>query len=130
MGQISTNIWSLSESALKSLKKSDSIQKILDLIGKVVIDADLHKLCEKVERLTESMNQIVAENKKLQSQIAIVKNVNRKLEGKIVYLEKNQAKGSNIAAETTWKYQAYQTAFLIRILRIQWYVFLETLEWG
>ena len=90
MGEISTNIWNLSESALKSLKKSDSIQKILDLIGKVVTDADLHKLCEKVERLTESMNQIVAENKKLQSQIAIVKNVNRKLEGKIVYLEKNR----------------------------------------
>ena len=92
MGEISTNIWNLSESALKSLKKSDSIQKILDLIGKVVIDADLHKLCEKVERLTESMNQIVAENKKLQSQIAVVKNINRKLEDKIVYLEKNQAK--------------------------------------
>ena len=39
------------------------------------------------------MNQIVAENKKLQSDIAIVKNVNRKLEDKIVYLKKNQAKG-------------------------------------
>ena len=39
------------------------------------------------------MNQIVAENKKLQSDIAIVKNVNHKLEDKIVYLEKNQAKG-------------------------------------
>ena len=43
-------------------------------------------------RLTESMNQIVAGNKKLQSDIAIVKNVNHKLEDKIVYLEKNQAK--------------------------------------
>ena len=38
------------------------------------------------------MNQILAENKKLQSDIAIVQNVNRKLEDKIVYLEKNQAK--------------------------------------
>ena len=38
------------------------------------------------------MNQILAENKKLQSDIAIVKNVNCKLEDKIVYLEKNQAK--------------------------------------
>ena len=38
------------------------------------------------------MNQIVAGNKKLQSDIAIVKNVNHKLEDKIVYLEKNQAK--------------------------------------
>ena len=29
----------------------------------------LSKLCEKIERLTETMNQIVAENKKLQSDI-------------------------------------------------------------
>ena len=89
MGESSTNILNLSESALNLLKKSDLIQKILDLKGKFIIDADLHKLCEKIERLTESMNQIVAENKKLQSDIAIVKNVNRKLEDKIVYLEKN-----------------------------------------
>ena len=39
------------------------------------------------------MNQIVAENNKLQSDIAIVKNINRKLEDKIVYLEKILAKG-------------------------------------
>ena len=89
MGESSTNILNLSESALNLLKKSDLIQKILDVKGKFIIDADLHKLCEKIERLTESMNQIVAENKKLQSDIAIVKNVNRKLEDKIVYLEKN-----------------------------------------
>ena len=37
------------------------------------------------------MNQIVAENKKLQSDMVIVKNVNSKLEEKIVY-EKNQTK--------------------------------------
>ena len=62
-GESSTNILILSESALISLKKSDLVQKILDLKEKVVIDADLHKLCEKIERLTESMSQIVAENK-------------------------------------------------------------------
>ena len=39
------------------------------------------------------MNQIVAENKKLQSDTVIIINVNRKLEKKIAYLEKNQAKG-------------------------------------
>ena len=39
---------------------------------------------EKIERLTESMNQIVGENKKLQSDVTIVENVNRKLEDKIV----------------------------------------------
>ena len=48
---------------------------------------------KKTEKLTETMNQIVAENKKLQ---AIVKNVCRKLEDKIVYLEKQSGKGEAI----------------------------------
>ena len=83
--------------------KSDLVQKILDLKGKVVVDVDLHNLCEKIE----SMNQIVAENKKLQSDIVIVKNVNLKLEKKIAYLEKKTRRsGSNIATETMWRYQA------------------------
>ena len=75
MGESSTNILNLSESALNLLKKSDLVQKILDLKRKVVVDADLHQLCENIKRLTESMNQIVTENKKLQSDIVIVKNV-------------------------------------------------------
>ena len=50
MGESSTNILNLSESALNSLKKSDLIQKILDLKGKVVINADLHKLCERLRK--------------------------------------------------------------------------------
>ena len=115
MGESSTNILNLSESTLNSLKKSDLVQKILDLKGKAVVNADLHKLCEKIEKLTESMNQIMAENKKLQSDIAIVQNVNNKLEEKI--LKKIRQKGSNIAVETTWRYQAYLTTFLIRILK-------------
>ena len=73
MGESSKNILNLSEFALNLLKKSDLVQKILDLKGKVVVHADLNKLCEKTERLTESTNQIVAENKKLQSNIVIIK---------------------------------------------------------
>ena len=94
------NILNLSESAFNLLKKSELVQKILDLKGKVVIDADMHKLCENIERLTETMNQIVAENKKLQSDRAIVRNVNCKLEDEIVYLKKIRQSGSNIATET------------------------------
>ena len=95
MVESSTNILNLSESALNSLKKLDLIQKILEHKGKVVIDADLHKLCDRIERLTKSMNQIVVENKKGQSDTAIAKNINRKLEKKI------RQRGSNIGAETT-----------------------------
>ena len=63
MGESSTNILNLSESALNLLKKTELVQKILDLKGKVVVDADLNKLCEKIERLTESMNQICITSK-------------------------------------------------------------------
>ena len=52
MDESSTNILNSSESALNLLKKSDLVQKILDLKRKVVLNADLHKLCEKIERLT------------------------------------------------------------------------------
>ena len=62
MGENNTDILNLSESALNSLKKSNLVQKILDLKGKLTIDADLHKLCEKTEKLAENMIQSVAEN--------------------------------------------------------------------
>ena len=42
------------------------------------------------------MNQIVAENEKLQSDTGIVKNVNHKLEKKIVYLEKKAGERGTI----------------------------------
>ena len=37
VGESSTNISNLSESALNSLKKSDLVQKILDLKGKLLL---------------------------------------------------------------------------------------------
>ena len=46
VGESSTNISNLSGSALNSLKKSDLVQKILDLKGKIIIDTDLLKLSE------------------------------------------------------------------------------------
>ena len=44
MGQSNTKILNLSESALNSFKKSDLVRKILDFKGKVIVDADLHKI--------------------------------------------------------------------------------------
>ena len=89
----STNILNLSESALNSLKKSDLVQKILDLKGKVIVDTDLHKLSDQIHKLTEMIDQISAENRKLTSELVITKNVNSRLEERIINLEKNQAKG-------------------------------------
>lgn len=47
------------------LKKSDLVQKILDLKRKAFVDVDLYKLCKKIEKLTHSISKIVTENKKL-----------------------------------------------------------------
>ena len=95
MGKSSTNVLNLSESALNSLKKSDLVQKILDLKGKVIVDTDLHKLSDQIHKLTEAIDQISAENRKLTSELVITKNVNSnsRLEERTTNLEKNQAKG-------------------------------------
>ena len=93
MGESSTNILNLSESALNSLKKSDVMQNLLDLKGKVIVDADLHKLSDQIHKLTEAIDQISLENKKLTSELSITKNVNSRLEEMFINLENNQAKG-------------------------------------
>ena len=61
MGESSTNILNLSESALNSLKNLELIQKIFDLKGKVRVDAellDLPKLSDQTSKLTETIYQI------------------------------------------------------------------------
>ena len=91
MGESSTNILNLSESALNSLKKSDLVQNILDLKGKVIVDTDLHKLSDQILKLTETIDQISTENRKLTSKLVITKNVNSRLEEKIINLEKKSS---------------------------------------
>ena len=57
------------------LKKSDLVQNILHLKINVFVDVDLHKLCEKIEKLTDSISKFATENKKLESDLVIVKEV-------------------------------------------------------
>ena len=82
MGESSPNILNLSESALNSLKKSDLVQKILDLKGKVIVDTDSHKLSDQIHKLTEMMDQILAENRKLTSELVITKKCEQQVRGK------------------------------------------------
>ena len=75
MGESSTNILNLWELALNSLKKSDLVQKILDLKGKVIVDIDLHKLSDQIQKLTEAIDQVSLENSKFIIELVITKNV-------------------------------------------------------
>ena len=70
MGESSIN---LSESALNSLKKTDLVQKILDLKGKVIVDTDLRKLSDQICKLTEAIDQVSLEKNKLTSELVITK---------------------------------------------------------
>ena len=74
MGESSTNILNLLESALNSRTKPDLVQKILDLKGKVIVDTDLHKLSDQIHKLTEMIDQISAENRKLTSELSGIPN--------------------------------------------------------
>ena len=93
MSESSTNILNISESSLSSLKKSDLVQKVLDLKGEVIVHTDLHKLSNQIHKLAGEIDQILLKNRKLTSELVITKNVNSRLEEKIINLEKNQAKG-------------------------------------
>ena len=82
MGGSSTNILNLSESALNSLKKSDLVQKILGLKAKVIIDTDLHKLSDQINKLTETIDQMSLEKRKLSSEVVITKKCEQQVRGK------------------------------------------------
>ena len=82
MGESSANISNLSKLALNSLKKSDLLQKILDVKGKVIVDTDLHELSYQICKFTKAIDQISLKNRKLASELVITKNVKSRLEGK------------------------------------------------
>ena len=61
--------------------------------GKVIVDTDLHKLSDQIHKLAEAIDRISSENRKLTSELVIKKNVNSRLEERIINLEKIQVKG-------------------------------------
>ena len=87
-----TNLFTLSESAINAIKKPELVQKIVALKGKVIVDADISNLCNQISKLNDTISQLHSTNEKIRSELAVVKNVNTKLEERIICLEKNQAK--------------------------------------
>ena len=87
-----TNLFTLSESAINAIKKPELVQKIVALKGKVIVDADISNLCNQISKLNDTISQLHSTNEKIRSELAVVKNVNTKLEERIITLEKNQSK--------------------------------------
>ena len=87
-----TNLFTLSESAINAIKKPELVQKIIALKGEVIMDADISNFCNQISKLNNTVSQLHSTNEKIRSDLAVVKNVNTKLEEQIISLEKNQAK--------------------------------------
>ena len=60
--------------------------------GNVIVDVDIFNLCSQILKLNDKISQLHSRNKKTKSGLAVVKNVNTKLEEWIINLEKNEAK--------------------------------------
>ena len=87
-----TNLFTLSESAINAMKKPELVQKVVALKGKVIVDTDISSLCCQISELNDTISQLHSTNEKIRSELAVVKNVNTKLEERIISLEKNQSK--------------------------------------
>ena len=69
--------------------------------GKEVADIQIQNLCNEIANLSDNVKSLVSTNKRLSSELTIVKNVNNVLENSIV---NNYQKMINMAVVTTLKY--------------------------
>ena len=82
----------MSESAINAIKKPELVEKIIALKGKVIMDSDISNLCNQISKLNDTISQLHLTNKKIRSDLTVAKNVNAKMEGRIISLEKSQTK--------------------------------------
>ena len=87
-----TNLFTLAELAINSVKEPELVPKVIALKEKVIMDTDISNLCNQISKLNDIITQLHSTNEKIRSELAVVKNVNEKLEVRIINLEKNQAK--------------------------------------
>ena len=87
-----SNLFTLPESAINAVKKPDLVQNIIALKRKVIVDSDISNLYNQISKLNDTISQLHLGKQKIRSELAVVKNVNSKLEERIISLAKNQAK--------------------------------------
>ena len=74
------------------LEKADLVQQIISLRGNIIVDSNLRNLCDKISNLSETITELATAIHQINSELAIVKVINSKLEKREVDLGKTQAK--------------------------------------
>ena len=86
------NLFSLWYDAINGMKKKDLVDRIENLKGKVVVGNNIQGLFNQISKLSENVDRLVTANKKLNSELLIVRNVNQDFQNGIINLEKQQSK--------------------------------------
>ena len=86
------NLFNLSYDAINEMKTKDLVDPIENLKGKIVGGNGIQGLFNQISKLSENVDRLVTANKKLDSELLIVRNVNQNLQNRIVNLEKQQSK--------------------------------------
>ena len=94
------NLLEMSYDDINSMRKIDLVKQIEKMNGKVIFDSHVKDLCNQIEKLTESLDQVMAANEKTTSEL------NQRTESLI--LKSYKLKLNNIIEETTFKYQEFR----------------------
>ena len=86
------NLFSLSYDTINGMKKKNLIDHIESLKGKVVVVNHIQGLFNQISKLSKNVDHLMTGNKKLNSELLIVRNVNQNLQNRIINLEKQQSK--------------------------------------
>ena len=84
----SSNLFNLSDNAISTLKKANLVQQTINLRGRVIIDSALQNLCNQISILSETITKLAMTNQQINSELAIVKVVNNKIEKTVIDLKK------------------------------------------
>ena len=108
-----TNLFTLSESVINVMKKPELVQKIITLKRKAIVDSDTSNLCNQILKLNDtiSQSQLHSTNKKIIIDLTVVKNVNTKLEERIISLEKVKPSLSSTASIVILNYLVFQMIY-------------------
>ena len=66
-----SNLLDMIESAINALKKPEIVKKIQELKDKVVVGEEIKSLCAHIKELTDTVNQLLSKNERLNSNLAI-----------------------------------------------------------
>ena len=63
------NLFHMTESAINPLKKQEIVKKIMELKDKVVVGEEIKGLCTHIKESTDTVNQFLSKNERLNSVI-------------------------------------------------------------